>query len=103
MNTDKTRKLQRRHTKFKSGFFDFGFSSAFIRVHLWLIQETTFMFKELGQFAGMLKALPKIRAEMDKLQQRLGEISAEGDAGAGMLRVKVNGNMEMLACTISDE
>jgi DNA-binding YbaB/EbfC family protein len=61
------------------------------------------MFKEIGQFAGLLKQLPKIREEMDKLQQRLGEITAEGDAGAGMVRVKVNGKMEMLSCTISDE
>jgi DNA-binding YbaB/EbfC family protein len=61
------------------------------------------MFKELGQMAGMLRQLPKIREEMDRLQQRLGQITAEGDAGAGMVKVKVNGRMEVQSCTLSDE
>jgi len=59
------------------------------------------MFKELGQMAGLLTQLPKIREEMEKLQQRLGELSAEGDAGAGMVRVRVNGRLEVIACEIS--
>jgi DNA-binding YbaB/EbfC family protein len=61
------------------------------------------MFKELGQIAGMMKQLPRIREEMDKLQAKLGQLSAEGDAGAGMVRVRVNGRMEIQACMISDE
>src|SRR6266550_21400 len=61
------------------------------------------MFKELGQFVGLMKNLPKIREEMDRLQQRLGQISGEGDAGGGMVKVRVNGRMEVLACQISDE
>jgi DNA-binding YbaB/EbfC family protein len=61
------------------------------------------MFKELGQMAGLLTQLPKIREEMEKLQQRLGEMSAEGDAGAGMVKVRVNGRLEMIACEISAE
>jgi DNA-binding YbaB/EbfC family protein len=61
------------------------------------------MFKEIGQLAGLMKQLPKIREEMENFQTRLGQITAEGDAGAGMVRVKVNGRMEILACTISDE
>ncbi len=61
------------------------------------------MFKELGQLAGMMRQLPKIKEEMDKLQQRLGKLTAEGDAGAGMVRVRVNGRMEVQACILSDE
>ncbi|MCC6418944.1 MAG: YbaB/EbfC family nucleoid-associated protein [Gemmataceae bacterium] len=61
------------------------------------------MFDKLGQMFGMLKNLPKMREEMQKLQQRLGQITAEGDAGGGMVRVKVNGQMELVACSISDE
>jgi len=61
------------------------------------------MFKELGQLAGMMRQLPKIKEEMDKLQQRLGQLTAEGDAGAGMVRVRVNGRMEVQACILSDE
>jgi hypothetical protein len=61
------------------------------------------MFKELGQIAGLMRHLPKIKEEMERLQQRLGQISAEGDAGAGMVKIRVNGRMEILACHLSDE
>jgi nucleoid-associated protein EbfC len=61
------------------------------------------MFREIGQFASMMKSLPKIKEEMERLQQRLGQLSAEGDAGGGMVKVRVNGHMEILACTLSDE
>jgi DNA-binding YbaB/EbfC family protein len=40
---------------------------------------------------------------MEKLQQRLGQMMAEGDAGAGMVKIRVNGRMEMIKCIISDE
>ena len=36
------------------------------------------MFKELGQFASLMKNLPKIREEMDRLQGKLGQIISEG-------------------------
>jgi DNA-binding YbaB/EbfC family protein len=61
------------------------------------------MFKEIGQFASVLKNLPKIREEMDRLQGRLGQITAEGDAGGGMVKVKANGHLEVIACQISEE
>ena len=61
------------------------------------------MFEKRGQMASMLRNLPKIREEMEKLQQRLGQLTAEGDAGGGMVKAKVNGQMEVLSCTISDE
>jgi DNA-binding YbaB/EbfC family protein len=61
------------------------------------------MFKEIGQFASVLKNLPKIREEMDRLQSRLGQITAEGDAGGGMVKVRVNGHMEVVACVLSED
>jgi DNA-binding YbaB/EbfC family protein len=61
------------------------------------------MFKQLGQVAGLLHQLPKIKAEMERLQQRLGQLSAEGTAGGGMVQVKANGKLEVLSCSISDE
>jgi DNA-binding YbaB/EbfC family protein len=61
------------------------------------------MFKEIGQMVSLMKNLPKIREEVDRLQQRVGQITADGDAGAGMVKVKVNGKMEVLKCAISDE
>jgi DNA-binding YbaB/EbfC family protein len=61
------------------------------------------MFKEIGQIASLMKNLPKLREEMEKFQGRVGQISAEGDAGAGMVKVRVNGKMEVLGCSLSDE
>jgi DNA-binding YbaB/EbfC family protein len=61
------------------------------------------MFKEIGQLAGLMKQLPKIREEMEKLQQRLGQVSAEGDAGGGMVKIITNGRMEVTQCTLSEE
>jgi DNA-binding YbaB/EbfC family protein len=60
-------------------------------------------FKDFSQFASLLRQLPRIKEEVERLQQRLGQMTAEGDAGGGMVRVRVNGRMEVLACTISDE
>jgi hypothetical protein len=61
------------------------------------------MFKEIGQIFSMLKNLPKMRAEMEGLQQKLAQINAEGDAGGGMVKARVNGQMELLSCKITDE
>ena len=61
------------------------------------------MFKDIGQIAGLMKNLPKIREEMDKLQGRLAQLTAEGDAGGGMVKVKVNGHQEVLSCVLSEE
>jgi DNA-binding YbaB/EbfC family protein len=54
------------------------------------------MFKLMG-------LVPRIKSELEQLQQRLGQLSAEGDAGAGMVRVRVNGKMEVVSCIISEE
>jgi hypothetical protein len=61
------------------------------------------MFKEMGQLFGLMRNLPKIKEEMERLQQNLGQIIAEGDAGAGMVRVRVNGKNEVLGVRISEE
>jgi nucleoid-associated protein EbfC len=61
------------------------------------------MFEGLTQMVGLMRQLPKIKESMERLQQNLGQITAEGDAGGGMVKAKVNGKMEVLACTLSDE
>jgi DNA-binding YbaB/EbfC family protein len=60
-------------------------------------------FKQFGQMANLLQQLPKIKEEMERLQQRLGQLVGEGDAGAGMVKVRVNGKLEMLSCALSEE
>jgi DNA-binding YbaB/EbfC family protein len=62
-----------------------------------------FGIKELGQLAGLMRQLPKLKEEMERFQQRLGQITAEGDAGAGLVKARVNGKMELLSCTLSDD
>ena len=61
------------------------------------------MFKEIGQLAGMMGQMPRIREEMEKLQLRLPQLTAEGDAGAGMVKIRVNGRLDVTACMISEE
>ena len=61
------------------------------------------MFEGIGQLASLMKNLPKMQEEMAKLKARIALITAEGDAGGGMVKTKVNGHMEVLACVISDE
>lgn len=61
------------------------------------------MFKELAGLAGLMKQLPRLREEVEGFQQRLGQITAEGDAGGGMVKVRANGKFEILSCTIADE
>ena len=59
------------------------------------------MFGKLGQMASLFSNLPKLQEEMKKFQQNLGQITAEGDAGAGAVKVMVNGKMEMVACRLT--
>lgn len=61
------------------------------------------MFEKLGQFASLMKNLPNLKEELTKAQQRLGQITAEGDAGGGMVKVRVNGRLEVLSCSLSEE
>jgi DNA-binding YbaB/EbfC family protein len=61
------------------------------------------IFKDFGQIAGLLQQLPKIKEEMDRFQQRLGQIQVDGTAGGGMVTVRVNGRMDMVSCSLSDE
>jgi DNA-binding YbaB/EbfC family protein len=60
------------------------------------------MFKEFGAIMGMMKNLPKIQAEAQQMQERIGQLTAEGVAGGDMVTVKMNGRMEVLNCTITD-
>jgi DNA-binding YbaB/EbfC family protein len=61
------------------------------------------MLKGLRQVASLMGNQSKLKEEVEKLQQRIGQIIAEGDAGAGMVKVKVNGRFEVQGCTISEE
>jgi DNA-binding YbaB/EbfC family protein len=61
------------------------------------------MFGELKQLAGLMSQMPRIREEMEKLQQRIGQISGQGDAGGGMVKATANGKLELTALSILDD
>jgi len=60
------------------------------------------MFGKIGQLASLLGNLPRLQEEMQKFQATLGQIVAEGDAGGGVVKVRVNGRMEVLSCQLLD-
>jgi DNA-binding YbaB/EbfC family protein len=60
-------------------------------------------FGNFGQFAKLMGQLPRLKEEAAKMRERLEQIVAEGDAGAGMVKVRVNGRMIVLGCTLSAE
>lgn len=61
------------------------------------------MFRNMGQMASLMSNLPKIQEEMAKMQANLALITADGDAGAGMVKARANGKLEIISLTISDE
>ncbi|HLW67234.1 MAG TPA: YbaB/EbfC family nucleoid-associated protein [Gemmataceae bacterium] len=60
------------------------------------------MFEELRQFAGLMRSLPKIKEEAEKFQAKLREIQAEGSAGGDMVKVRINGQMEVQSIAIAE-
>jgi DNA-binding YbaB/EbfC family protein len=61
------------------------------------------MFGDLGRIVGLLTKGDKIREEMEKLQARLGQLTAEGQSGGGMVTAKVNGKLAVLGIRLTDE
>lgn len=61
------------------------------------------MFKGLGSVMGLLSNPGKLQEEMQKLQLSLGQLTAEGTAGAGYVTVKADGQMRIQGVRISDE
>jgi len=61
------------------------------------------MFDKLTQIGSLMRNLPKMKEEMEKMQARVAQVVVDGDAGGGMVKAKVNGQMEITACIISDE
>lgn len=61
------------------------------------------MFGEIGSLLNVFKNLPKIKEEAERMRARLPQLVAEGESGAGMVKAKVNGLMEVIRIEISDE
>ena len=61
------------------------------------------MFGDFGSLMKLLGNKAKVQAEMAKLQEMTLQIVGEGISGGGMVTVRVNGRMEMLACRVRDD
>lgn len=58
------------------------------------------MFKELGQFASLMKQASGMQSKIAESKERLARMQVQGDAGGGMVSVTVGGTMRVLNCKI---
>ena len=58
------------------------------------------MFKELGVLGKLLKQAAQLKQNMAQVQEQLGKLTVEGQAGGNMVTVRANGKQEILGCTI---
>ena len=56
--------------------------------------------KNMKNLAGLMGNAGELREKMEKLQEELSRLTAEADAGAGAVRVVVNGKMQVLSVTL---
>jgi DNA-binding YbaB/EbfC family protein len=61
------------------------------------------MFRGMGKMAELMRNLPKIQEQVAQMQENLGKVVVEGDAGAGMVKVRCNGRMEIVGVSCIDE
>ena len=59
------------------------------------------MFK--GNMSKMLKQAQEMQKRMETVQNELGDIVIDADSGGGMVKVKINGNLELKELNIQDE
>tara|TARA_B100000287_G_C20492680_1_gene725770 strand:+ start:355 stop:678 length:324 start_codon:yes stop_codon:yes gene_type:complete len=58
------------------------------------------MFK--GNMSKMLKQAQEMQKRMEMVKSELGNIVVDADSGGGMVRVKINGNLELQELNIQD-
>ena len=56
-----------------------------------------------GGMAKMIKKAQELQNQMEKAQEELNSIEIEGQAGGGMVSVKVNGHKELISLDIDPE
>ena len=58
------------------------------------------MFNNLGNLADLMRNAGKIRENVEKATEALGQVQVEGTSGGGVVSAKVNGKMELLSVRI---
>ena len=56
--------------------------------------------KNLGSMAGLLKDLPRIKAELEQMKIRLGQMTVDAETGGGAVRVTANGLLEIVSIEV---
>ncbi len=56
--------------------------------------------KGMGQMAALMKDLPRIKAQMEEVKARLGELEVEAETGGGAVRARANGHLKVLAIDV---
>ncbi len=58
------------------------------------------MFNNLGGLTDMMRNMGKIRENIEKATEALGQLVVEAESGGGSVRVKANGKLEILSIRI---
>jgi DNA-binding YbaB/EbfC family protein len=61
----------------------------------WQIEES-----EMKNLAGLMKQASQMQSKMQEMQAKLESVEVEGDAGAGMVIVRLNGRGDLKSITI---
>ncbi len=56
-----------------------------------------------GGMGKIMKQVQKAQAQMEKMQEQLGEKTVQGTSGGGAVRVEANGHKELLSLQIDPE
>lgn len=56
-----------------------------------------------GGMQGMMKQIQKMQAEMEKVQNELGNKTVTEESGGGVVKATVNGKKELVSIQIDDE
>lgn len=52
--------------------------------------------KGMGQIAGLMKDLPRLKAKMEEVKDRLSDMTVEAETGGGAVRVIADGQMRIV-------
>ncbi len=56
--------------------------------------------KGMAGLAGLMKDLPKIKAKMDEIKTRLGEMTVSAETGGGAVQVTANGLLRVVSINL---
>lgn len=56
--------------------------------------------KGMAGLAGIMKDLPKIKAKMEEVKQRLAELTVDAETGGGAVRATANGQLRIVSLHI---